>query len=57
MLAAIQAKELFLLGSEALNYEVSRIPDETRRTEVLAVLSLASEHLRVTDSYIPEVIK
>ena len=49
VLAAVQAKEISLLGSEALRYEVSRIPDDTRRTEVLAVLSLASEHLRVTD--------
>ena len=49
VLAAVQAEALFLLGSEALTYEVSRIPDETRRTEVLAVLSLASEHLQITD--------
>lgn len=34
----------------ALQYEVSRIPDEARRTEVLSVLTLASEHLPVTDA-------
>ncbi len=50
VLAAVQAKELSLLSSEALQYEVSRIPDEARRTEVLSVLSLASEHLQVTDA-------
>ena len=49
VLAAVQAKKLSLLSSEALKYEVSRIPDEARRTEVLSVLSLASEHLQVTD--------
>ena len=49
MLAAVQAEELALLGSEALHYEVSRIPDDTRRSEALAVLSLASEHLKITD--------
>ncbi|MBT8420129.1 MAG: PIN domain-containing protein [Gammaproteobacteria bacterium] len=48
LLAAVQAKELSLLGSEALSYEASRIPDETRRTDVLAVLSLASENLEIT---------
>lgn len=50
VLAAVQAKEISLLSSEALLYEISRIPDETRRTEVLAVLSLASEHLRISDA-------
>ena len=44
VLAAVQAKEISLLSSEALLYEIGHIPDETRRTEVLAVLSLASEH-------------
>jgi predicted nucleic acid-binding protein len=49
ILAAVQAGEQSLLGSEALEYEVSRIPNEVRRTEVFAVLALASERLRVTD--------
>jgi len=49
LLAVVQAKELVLLDSEALRYEVSRIPDETRQIETLALLSLASEHLQVTD--------
>ena len=50
LLAAVQAKELSLLSSEALQYEVSRIPDEARRTEVLSVLTLASEYLQVTEA-------
>jgi predicted nucleic acid-binding protein len=50
VLAAVQAGEQSLLGSEALEYEVSRIPDETRRNEVLAVLALASERLHLTDA-------
>lgn len=48
--AAVQAKELVLLDSEALHYEISCIPDDTRRTEALALLSLASEHLQITDT-------
>lgn len=50
VLAAVQAEELSLLDSEALHYEISRIPDETRRTEALALLSLASEYLLITDA-------
>lgn len=50
LLAAVQAGDLSLLGSEALDYEVSRIPDEARQTEVLAVLSLAVERLEVSDA-------
>lgn len=50
ILAAVQVKELFMVGSEALDYEVGRIPDEARRNEVFAVLALASEYLKVTDA-------
>lgn len=49
VLAAVQDGEHVLLGSEALDYEVARIPDESRRNEVLAVLALASEKLLLTD--------
>jgi predicted nucleic acid-binding protein len=49
VLATVQAGEQVLLGSEALDYEVGRIPDETRRVEVQSVLALASEYLMVTD--------
>jgi predicted nucleic acid-binding protein len=48
-LAAVQAQGVGLLGSEALDFEVARIPDPTRRAEAEAVLTLASEHLKVTD--------
>ena len=50
VLAAVQAKEQVLLGSEALEYEVGRIPDESRRSEVLSVLALASERLQITEA-------
>ena len=48
LLAAVEAGDLSLLGSEALEYEVSCIPDQTRQIEVLDVLSLAVERLEVT---------
>jgi len=50
VLAAVNASEIILLSSEALTYEISNIPDETRRTEAFAILSLASECLQVTDT-------
>lgn len=50
VLATVQAGEHVLLGSEALEYEVARIPDETRRSETFAVLALASERLLLTDT-------
>ena len=50
VLAAVQAKEQVLLGSEALEYEVGRIPDESRRSEVLSLLALASERLQITEA-------
>jgi len=49
ILAFVQAGDLSLLNSEALEYEVSRIPDEVRRNEVMAVLALASERLEIND--------
>ncbi len=49
ILASVQAGDLSLLSSEALEFEVSRIPDEVRRTEVMAVLGLASERLEIND--------
>ena len=48
LLAAAQAGDLALLGSEALEYEVSCIPDEARQIEVLDVLLLAAERIEVT---------
>jgi predicted nucleic acid-binding protein len=49
VLAAVQAGELSLLDSEALTYEVGRIPNAARRTEVFSVLTLAAEYLQVSD--------
>ena len=50
VLAAVQANEISLCSSEALVYEIGRIPDETRRTEALSILTIASEHLLVTEA-------
>jgi predicted nucleic acid-binding protein len=50
VLAAVQANELVLINSEALEYEIGRIPDEARRTEILSVLALATERLLITDA-------
>ena len=49
VLAAVEAGDVSLLSSEALEYEVSRIPDTDRRNEVLAVLDLANEHIELSD--------
>ena len=49
ILASIQAGELSMLNSEALEYEVSCIPDDVRRNEVMAVLALANERLEISD--------
>ena len=49
ILASMQAGDISLLCSEALDYEVSRIPDEGRRSEVMAILALASAYLEITE--------
>lgn len=49
ILASVQAGDLVLLGSEALEFEISRIPDEQRRNEAMAVLALAGERLMISD--------
>ena len=49
VLAFVQAGDFSLIGSEALEYETSRIPDEARRNEVMAVLGLARERLEIDD--------
>lgn len=49
VLCAIQSQEHSMIGSEALDYEVSRIPDDSRRTEALSMPVLASEHLEMSD--------
>lgn len=49
-MAAVQAGDLSLLSSEALEYEVSCIPEQARQSDVFEVLSLAAERLEVTDA-------
>ncbi len=39
ILAAVEAGRIVLLNSEALEYEMKRIPDEQRRNEVVAILA------------------
>ena len=50
VLAAIEAGAAVLLTSEALEFEIERIPDEQRRREALAMLALAKERLIVTSA-------
>lgn len=49
ILAAAQSGDVALLTSEALDYELSRIPDDARRNEAMSLLSLAAERLAITD--------
>jgi len=50
LLNAVQAGDIILLNSEALEYEIGRIPDDLRRDEVFAVLALAKECIELTDA-------
>ena len=50
ILASVQAGSVILLTSEALEFEISRIPDEQRRREATAILTLASERLTLSES-------
>lgn len=49
ILSAVQAGEITLINSEALQYEMRRIPSDQRRDEVKAILALASESIELTD--------
>lgn len=49
ILAAAQAGDILLVNSEALEYETCRIPDDQRRSEVAAILSLAKERIEIND--------
>ena len=49
ILTAAHSGDLTLLSSEALEYELSRIPDNARRNEALSLLSLTAERLAMTD--------
>ena len=48
ILASVQAGDVLLLGSEALDYEASRIPNDERRSQVAAILALANEYVEMT---------
>ncbi len=39
ILASVHAGEVSLLGSEALDYETSRIPNDERRSQVTAIIN------------------
>lgn len=49
ILASVQHGIIALLTSEALEFEVSHTPDEHRRREATAILTLASERLLLND--------
>ena len=49
ILAAVQDGGTSLLTSEALEFEISRIPNAQRRREAVAILTLATERLTLSD--------
>lgn len=49
ILAAAQSGDIIMVNSGVLEYEMRRIPDNQRRSEMAAVLALAKERLVVTD--------
>ena len=51
ILASVQAGDVSLPGSEALDYEASRIPNDERRSQVTAILAFASEYVEMIQSY------
>jgi predicted nucleic acid-binding protein len=50
VLASVQQGTISLLTSEALEFEISRTPDEQRRREATAMLTLARERLMLSDT-------
>ena len=50
ILAAVQGGNATLLTSEALEFEISRIPDAQRRREASAILTLAGERLALSEA-------
>jgi len=50
ILSAVEAGEATLLTSEALAFEIERIPVERRREEAFGMLALAKEHLVLTEA-------
>ena len=54
ILASVQAGGATLLTSEALEFEISRIPDDQRRREATAILTLARLLLSETSEHLAE---
>lgn len=50
ILACVQDGTVTLLTSEALEFEIGRTPDEQRRREATAILTLASERLTLSEA-------
>jgi predicted nucleic acid-binding protein len=48
ILSLVQTGYLELLSSSALEYEINRIPDEQRREDALAILTVATERLTLS---------
>ena len=49
ILSSIQSKDMTLLSSETLEYEISKIPNAERRDEAISLLSLSTERLVITE--------
>lgn len=49
ILSAAQAADIVLVSSEALEYEMGRIPNEQRRSEMAAILALSKERIELTN--------
>lgn len=50
ILVSVQMGELNMLSSDALEYEINRIPDSQRKSETQSLLSLASKRLVISQS-------
>jgi predicted nucleic acid-binding protein len=48
ILALCESDQLKLISSESLLFEIGRIPDQTRREDVLTILKLAKETVELT---------
>lgn len=49
LLTAVQTAEVVLVSSEALEYEMGRIPNKQRRSEMAAVLALSKERIELSN--------
>lgn len=49
ILSAAQAADIVLVSSEALEYEMGRIPDDQRRSEMAGILALSKERIELTN--------